>query len=55
MAAVKSKDEQRTVNMCLDTGTNDVVSAAQRVKDKIAQKSSALGKLVNGGVVDRRK
>jgi cell division GTPase FtsZ len=51
---VKGKDEQRNLNLNLDTGTNETVSAAQKVKEKIAQKSSAFGKLV-GGVVDRRK
>ncbi len=51
---VKGKDEARNLNLTLDTGTNETVSAAQKVKDKIAAKSSAFGKLV-GGVVDRRK
>lgn len=51
---VKGKDEQRNLHLNLDTGTNETVSAAQKVKDKIAAKSSAFGKLV-GGVVDRRK
>ena len=54
MKTVKGKDEQRNLNLQLDTGTNETVSAAQKVKDKIAAKSSAFGKLV-GGVVDRRK
>jgi cell division GTPase FtsZ len=51
---VKGKDEQRNLSLNLDTGTNETVSAAQKIKDKIASKSSAFGKLV-GGVVDRRK
>jgi cell division GTPase FtsZ len=54
MQTVKGKDEQRNLSLQLDTGVNETVSAAQRVKDRIAQKSSAFGKLV-GGVVDRRK
>lgn len=54
MQTVKGKDEQRNLNLNLDTGTNETVSAAQKVKEKIAAKSSAFGKLV-GGVVDRRK
>lgn len=53
-AAVKSKDDARNLNLQLDTGVNETVSAAQKVKDKVAQKASAFGKLV-GGVVDRRK
>lgn len=52
--SVKGKDEQRNLSLNLDTGTNETVSAAQKVKEKIAAKSSAFGKLV-GGVVDRRK
>lgn len=51
---IKGKDEQRNLHLQLDTGTNETVSAAQKIKEKIAQKSSAFGKLV-GGVVDRRK
>ena len=54
MQVVKGKDEQRNLNLQLDTGTNETISAAQKIKDKIAQKSSAFGKLV-GGVVDKRK
>lgn len=52
--AVKTKDDSRNLNLQLDTGVNETVSAAQKVKDKMAAKSSAFGKLV-GGVVDRRK
>jgi cell division GTPase FtsZ len=52
--AVKGKDEARNLNLQLDTGTTESVSAAQKVKDKMAAKASAFGKLV-GGVVDRRK
>lgn len=54
MQTVKGKDDTRNLNLQLDTGVNETVSAAQKIKDKIAQKSSAFGKLV-GGVVDRRK
>jgi cell division GTPase FtsZ len=50
----KTKDEHRTLNLQLDSGTNESVSAAQKVKEKIAAKNSAFGKLV-GGIVDRRK
>lgn len=51
---VKGKDDQRNLTLNLDTGKNETVDAAQKIKDKIAAKSSAFGKLV-GGVVDRRK
>lgn len=54
MQTVRGKDEARNLNLNLDTGTNETISAAQKVKEKIAAKSSAFGKLV-GGVVDRRK
>jgi cell division GTPase FtsZ len=53
-ARAKEKDENRGAGLQLDTGTNETISAAQKIKDKIAAKSSAFGKLV-GGVVDRRK
>lgn len=52
---VKDKDEQRTLSLKLDTGTSESVSAAQKIKDKIAAKSSTFGKFVVGGTVDRRK
>lgn len=52
--SVKGKDEERNLSLNLDTGTNETVSVAQKIKEKMAAKSSAFGKLV-GGVVDRRK
>lgn len=56
MKNVKAKDEQRNLNLQLDTGTNETISAAQKIKDRIAQKSSAFGKLAGGNrVTDRRK
>ena len=51
---IKGKDEQRNLSLQLDTGTSEAVTAAQKVKDKIASKSSTFGKFVNG-TVDRRK
>lgn len=50
---VKDKDDQRNLSLKLDTGTNETISAAQKIKDKIATKSSTFGKFV-GGTVDRR-
>jgi cell division GTPase FtsZ len=50
----KVKDEARNLALKLDTGANETVSAAQKVKDKIAAKSSTFGKFVSG-TVDRRK
>lgn len=51
---VKEKDEQRNLSLNLDTGTNETVSAAQKIKAQIAAKNSTFGKFV-GGTVDRRK
>jgi cell division GTPase FtsZ len=51
----KGKDEQRNLSLQLDTGTNTTITAAQKVKDKIAAKSSTFGKFVSGGITDRRK
>jgi cell division GTPase FtsZ len=51
---VKGKDDQRNLTLNLDTGTNETISASQRVKDKMAAKASVFGKMV-GGIVDRRK
>jgi hypothetical protein len=53
-AHAKTKDDGRKMTLELDTGTNETVSQAQKLKDKIAAKSSAFGKLM-GGIVDRRK
>lgn len=50
----KVKDEARNLNLKLDTGTEENVSAAQKIKDKIAAKSSAFGKLTQS-VIDKRK
>lgn len=54
MNQAKSKDTTRSLNLTLETGANETVSAAQKVKDKIASKSSAFGKFM-GSVVDKRK
>jgi cell division GTPase FtsZ len=53
MQAAKVKDDQRNLTLTLETGTNETVTAAQKIKEKIAAKSSAFGKLTQG-VVDRR-
>lgn len=55
MGSARAKDEARTSKLTIDTGTTDSASAAQKIKEKIAQKSSAFGKLMGGNVVDRRK
>ena len=52
---VKNKDQNRNMSLNLDTGTNETVSAAQKIKDKIAQKSSTFGKFIGNSIIDRRK
>lgn len=51
---VKSKDEGRKLTLNLDTGANETVTAAQKIKNQIAAKNSTFGKFV-GGTVDKRK
>ena len=51
---VKQKEETRNLTLTLDSGQNETISQAQKVKEKIAQKSSIFGKFV-GNVNDRRK
>jgi cell division GTPase FtsZ len=52
---VKSKDDNRNLTLNLDTGTDQTVSKVQEMKNKIAQKHSAFGKLTSSTVIDRRK
>jgi len=54
MDLAKNKDDNRDMTLKLDTGVNETVSAAQKIKDKISKKSSSFGKFVSG-TVDRRK
>lgn len=51
----KQKDEERNLHLKLDTGTEETVSAADAIKQKIQAKKSAFGKLMQRGIVDRRK
>ena len=52
LKASKEKDQKRNLSLSIDTGTEQTVSDAQRIKDKIAAKASAFGRLM--GPVDRR-
>ncbi len=54
MNVVKDKDVQRNLSLNIDLGKDQVVSDAQKVKEKIAQKGSTFGKFLNQNVVDRR-
>jgi len=51
----KAKEQARTVNLTLDTGSNETISATQKLKQEIANKSSSFGKLMSSNVIDRRK
>lgn len=42
----KQKDADRNLNLQLNTGTDDIISAADKIKQQIAQKKSAFGSLV---------
>lgn len=48
-ALVKNKDESRSLNLKLDTG-NEEVSAADKVKQKIAAKKSAFGSMLSASL-----
>lgn len=53
---VKAKDDQRSLNLQLDTGVNAEISAAQKIKNQISAKNSTFGKFLGNNVVkDRRK
>lgn len=54
-AVTKSKDETRNLSLKLDTGVEESVSTADKIRQKIANKNSAFGKLTNKTVIDRRK
>lgn len=53
-AASKDKDDKRNLTLNLDTGVNKTVSQADKVREKIASKSSVFGKFQNN-LIDRRK
>jgi cell division GTPase FtsZ len=53
MQKVKEKEERRALNLNLDIGKEQNVSAAKKIQEQIAKNNSAFGKLV-GNVVDRR-
>lgn len=54
-AIAKDKDAGRNLSLKLDTGTEESVSAADKVRQEIARKRSAFGGLLNNTVQDRRK
>ncbi len=52
--ASKDKDKVRNLSLKIDTGKEENTSAADKIKEKIAAKSSTFGKFISG-VSDRRK
>ena len=52
---IKGKDDQRNLSIQLNNSVNETATAAQKIKEKIASKSSTFGKFVPGGTSDRRK
>jgi len=52
---IKVKDDERNLSLHLNAGTNETISSAQAIKNKIAAKSSVFGKFVNNSTSDRRK
>jgi len=51
---LKEKDVQRNMNLTIDTGESETLSAAEKIKSKIKAKASPFGKFTKG-VVDKRK
>lgn len=54
MAKAEAKNEERNLSLKIDVG-EPTVSAADQIKQKIAAKKSAFGKLTQNAVIDRRK
>lgn len=50
---IKTKDEVRDLSLKINTGVEESVSAADKVRQKIQNKNSAFGKL-NKSIIDRR-
>jgi cell division GTPase FtsZ len=51
----KEKNTQRNLALDLNTGTDQTITKVQEIKNKIAQKTSAFGKLTSSTIIDRRK
>lgn len=54
-AKAKVKDEERNLNLKIDTGVEETTSQADKIRQKIAMKKSAFGSLLNNSVEDLRK
>ena len=53
-STLKEKDVQRNMNLNIDTGVSETLTAADKIKNKIKAKASPFGKFTKG-VVDKRK
>lgn len=51
----KDKEVERNLSLKLDTGTEENVSAAEKIRQEISRKKSAFGSLLSSSVSDRRK
>jgi cell division GTPase FtsZ len=51
----KEKNESRNLDLNINTGSDDISSTADKIKQQIAAKKSAFGKLAQGAIIDRRK
>lgn len=51
---LKQKDVARNMNLNIDTGTSETVTAAEKIKEKINKKKSKFGQFTQG-IVDKRK
>lgn len=52
---IKSKDNKRNMTLNIDTGEDQFVSEAAKIKEKMATKASTFGKFLKQNVIDRRK
>jgi tubulin-like protein CetZ len=54
-SVIKEKGSSRNLNLNIDTGKTETVSAVENIKKKIEKKSSMFGKFTNQTVIDKRK
>lgn len=54
-AKVKVKEEERNLNLKLDTGTEETVSQAEKLRQKITANKSGFGSLLSSSIQDLRK
>jgi len=54
-SVIKEKGANRNMNLNIDTGATETVSAVENIKKKIEKKSSMFGKFTNQTVIDKRK